>query len=35
MKSKTIFDGRNLYDLAAMQELGFHYVSVGRNTTGS
>jgi UDPglucose 6-dehydrogenase len=27
---KAIFDGRNLYDLAAMQKLGFHYESVGR-----
>ncbi len=30
LKNKAIFDGRNLFDLAAMQELGFHYVSVGR-----
>ncbi len=30
LKSKSIFDGRNLYDLEEMKELGFHYVSVGR-----
>lgn len=32
MKNKVIFDGRNLFDLAKMEELGFHYVSVGRRT---
>ncbi len=30
MKSKVIFDGRNLYDLAQMKELGFTYFSIGR-----
>ncbi|MDX2147035.1 MAG: UDP-glucose/GDP-mannose dehydrogenase family protein [Planctomycetota bacterium] len=30
MKGKVIFDGRNLYRLAAMAEAGFHYYSVGR-----
>ncbi|MBC7535733.1 MAG: UDP-glucose/GDP-mannose dehydrogenase family protein [Ferruginibacter sp.] len=30
VKNKTIFDGRNLFDLAQMEQLGFHYVSVGR-----
>lgn len=30
LKNKAIFDGRNLFDLAAIQELGFHYESVGR-----
>jgi UDPglucose 6-dehydrogenase len=30
LKNKTIFDGRNLFDLAAIRELGFHYESVGR-----
>lgn len=30
MKSKTIFDGRNLYRLGTMRELGFAYYSVGR-----
>ena len=30
LKNKAIFDGRNLFDLASMQELGFFYQSVGR-----
>lgn len=30
LKSKVIFDGRNLYDLDHMEELGFYYCSVGR-----
>lgn len=30
MKSKVIFDGRNLYDLNHMKELGFYYRSIGR-----
>jgi len=30
LKEKIIFDGRNLYDLDEMKELGYHYVSVGR-----
>ncbi|HEY6062253.1 MAG TPA: UDP-glucose/GDP-mannose dehydrogenase family protein [Chitinophagaceae bacterium] len=30
LKNKAIFDGRNLFDLAAMKQLGFHYESVGR-----
>jgi UDPglucose 6-dehydrogenase len=30
LKNKAIFDGRNLFDLAAIKELGFHYESVGR-----
>jgi UDPglucose 6-dehydrogenase len=32
MPSKTIFDGRNLFDLDKMQECGFHYESIGRRT---
>ena len=32
MKAKAIFDGRNLFDLASMQDLGFHYESVGRSS---
>jgi UDPglucose 6-dehydrogenase len=31
LKSKVIFDGRNLFDIAAIKELGFYYESVGRN----
>lgn len=30
LKNKLIFDGRNLYDLHQMEELGFTYYSVGR-----
>jgi UDPglucose 6-dehydrogenase len=32
LKNKVIFDGRNLFDLKLMEEMGFHYVSVGRKT---
>lgn len=30
LKNKVIFDGRNLFDLVKMEEMGFHYESVGR-----
>ena len=30
LKNKVIFDGRNLFDLAQMKDMGFHYESVGR-----
>lgn len=30
LKGKVIFDGRNLYDLKLMRELGFVYYSIGR-----
>jgi len=30
LKSKVIFDGRNLFDVDAFQKLGFHYESIGR-----
>ncbi len=32
LKNKVIFDGRNLFDLNKMEEMGFHYESVGRRT---
>ncbi|MCO5275182.1 MAG: UDP-glucose/GDP-mannose dehydrogenase family protein [Flavobacteriales bacterium] len=35
LRSKTIFDGRNLYDLDEMKEKGFHYVSVGRQAVNA
>ena len=34
MKQKVIFDGRNLYDIAEMKELGFYYSSIGRELIG-
>ncbi len=30
LKNKVIFDGRNLFDLKYMEDMGFYYVSVGR-----
>jgi len=35
LRSKAIFDGRNLYDLDEMKEKGFHYVSVGRQAVNA
>ena len=32
LKNKVIFDGRNLYTLDQMAELGYYYSSIGRNT---
>jgi len=32
LKNKVIFDGRNLYDLTQMKELGYTYFSIGRET---
>jgi UDPglucose 6-dehydrogenase len=32
MRTPIIFDGRNIYDLAEMEELGFTYRGVGRST---
>jgi len=31
LKAKIIFDGRNVYSIAQMKELGFYYNSIGRN----
>jgi UDPglucose 6-dehydrogenase len=31
LKSPVIFDGRNLYDLKRMEDMGFYYSSIGRN----
>ena len=30
IKHKIIFDGRNLFDVYKMRELGYHYESIGR-----
>jgi UDPglucose 6-dehydrogenase len=30
LKNKLIFDGRNLFDLEQMEQLGYHYESIGR-----
>jgi UDPglucose 6-dehydrogenase len=32
LKNKVIFDGRNLYGIDQMKELGFYYSSIGRET---
>lgn len=32
LKNKVIFDGRNLYDLPQMKDLGYTYFSIGRET---
>ncbi|GAB3913015.1 UDP-glucose/GDP-mannose dehydrogenase family protein [Larkinella knui] len=32
LKNKVIFDGRNLYELEQMKEMGYTYYSVGRET---
>jgi len=34
LSSPTIFDGRNIYELADMEKHGFHYESIGRPTVG-
>lgn len=31
LNNKVIFDGRNLYNLDRMKEIGFHYESIGRS----
>ena len=31
LPSKVIFDGRNLFDVAKMKEMGYHYESIGRS----
>ena len=32
LKEKLVFDGRNVYDLHEMEELGYKYYSIGRET---
>lgn len=31
LKDKVIFDGRNLFEVKTMKDLGYHYESIGRN----
>jgi len=33
IKNKIIFDGRNLFEVSKMKELGYHYESIGRAST--
>ncbi len=35
MKTKLIFDGRNVYDVAEMKEIGFDYHCIGINTVSA
>lgn len=35
LKNKVIFDGRNVYELETMQEMGYTYYSIGRETVRS
>ncbi|MFD1145305.1 UDP-glucose dehydrogenase family protein, partial [Larkinella insperata] len=35
LKNKVIFDGRNLYELDQMKELGYTYYSIGREAIGT
>ncbi|MBN8687139.1 MAG: UDP-glucose/GDP-mannose dehydrogenase family protein [Chitinophagales bacterium] len=35
LKTKVIFDGRNLYDIPTMETLGFYYESIGRSAVMS
>jgi UDPglucose 6-dehydrogenase len=30
LKQKVVFDGRNLFDVEQMRQLGYHYASIGR-----
>ena len=32
MKAKVVFDGRNVFEVAQMEQLGFHYESIGRRS---
>ena len=35
LKHKIVFDGRNIFELDAMQDAGFEYISIGRQTVGT
>jgi UDPglucose 6-dehydrogenase len=34
LKNRAIFDGRNLFELKKMEDMGYHYVSIGRKIIG-
>jgi UDPglucose 6-dehydrogenase len=34
LKRPVIFDGRNLFELFQMEEMGFYYESIGRRVVG-
>ena len=31
LKNKVVFDGRNVFEVKQMKDLGYHYESIGRN----
>ena len=35
IKNKIIFDGRNLFEVAKMKELGYQYISIGRSSSNN
>lgn len=35
LNAPVVFDGRNIYDLEDMEEMGFHYESIGRPSTSA
>ena len=35
LKSKVIFDGRNVYELEQMREMGYTYYSIGREVVSN
>ena len=35
LSTPAIFDGRNIYDAKDMEQEGFYYDSIGRNTVGA
>lgn len=35
LKQKVIFDGRNLFEVKSITELGFHYESIGRSSSST
>jgi len=35
LKEQVVFDGRNVYSLDQMKQLGFYYESIGRSTVNA